>query len=165
MKNVYHQSTSSNNEEMPDAPLMIGIRVHRVEEAIHFYQGIGFKEHMCIPDEDGNLLMCILSYGSSVIEVGILEGLPNPDTERERNIKKGPRGLGVKIGLAVPDLDSIYEFFKERDCVITTEPMEEFWGDRLFTAIDPFDFEWQITQTVKEMTPDEQKEAGKKAWF
>ncbi len=36
----------------------------------------------------------------------------------------GPRSLGVKIELAVPDLDSIYEFFKERDCVITTEPMD-----------------------------------------
>lgn len=165
MRKDHNQNTSTNSEEMPDAPLMIGIRVHSVEEAIHFYQGIGFKKHMSIPDEHGKLLMCILSYGSSVIEVGILEGLPNPDTERERNVKKGPRGLGVKIGLAVPDLDAIYEFFKERNCVITTEPMDEFWGDRLFTAIDPFDYEWQITQTVKEMTSYEQVEAGKKAWF
>jgi len=150
---------------MPDAPLMIGIRVHNVEESMDFYQGIGFKEHMRIPDEDGKLLMCILSYGSSVIEVGILDGLPNPDTERERSVKQGPRGLGVKIGLTVPDLNAIYDFFKDRNCVITTEPMDEFWGDRLFTAIDPFGYEWQITQIVKEMTPHEQEEAGKKAWF
>jgi len=159
------KDTFANNKEMPDAPLMIGIRVHSVEEAIHFYQSIGFKEHMSIPDEDGKLLMCILSYGSSVIEIGILEGLPNPDTERERNVKEGPRGLGVKIGLVVPDLDAIYAYFEKTNCEITTEPMDEFWGDRLFTAIDPFGYEWQITQIVKEMTPDEQKEAGKKAWF
>lgn len=66
---------------------MVGIRVHNVEEAIHFYRGIGFKEYMNIPDKHGKLLMCILFYGSSVIEAGILEGLPNPDTERVRNIK------------------------------------------------------------------------------
>lgn len=39
--------------------------------------------------------MCILSYGSSVLEVGVLEGFPNPDTQRERNIKEGTRYLDV----------------------------------------------------------------------
>ncbi len=55
-------------------------------------------------------------------------------------------------------------FFKETNCEVTTEPMDDFGEARLFTVIDPFGYEWQITQVVNVMTPNEQKEAGKKVW-
>ena len=108
--------------------------------------------------------MHFLAYGSSMLLVSAIEGPPYPDTERERAIKAGPRGLGVKIAFSVRDLDATYEVFKDWGCEITTEPMAEFWGVRLFTALDPAGYEWQITQTIEEMTPEQGAEAVKEAW-
>lgn len=157
-------SVATTAENPPYAPLMVGLRVSDAQEASDFYQSIGFKQVGTIPDGDGNTLVSFLAYGNSMLLVSAIEGPPYPDTERERNIKAGPRGLGVKIALSVPDLDTIYAFFKGRGCEITTEPMEEFWGVRLFTAVDPAGYEWQITQTIKEMTPEEGADAAKAAW-
>ena len=158
-------ATIDENEQY--APLMVGLRVSDVQEASDFYRSIGFKQVGTIPGEpagDDNILMSFLAFGNSMLLVSALEGPPYPDTERERNIKVGPRGLGVKIALSVPDLDAIYALFKDRGCEITTEPMEEFWGVTLFTALDPAGYEWQITQTIKEMTPEEGANAAKQAW-
>ncbi|HLR67227.1 MAG TPA: hypothetical protein VK105_08855 [Virgibacillus sp.] len=55
MREDQNQKIPINNEKLPDAPLMVGIRVHNVEEAIHFYRGIGFKEYMNILDKHGKL--------------------------------------------------------------------------------------------------------------
>lgn len=58
--------------------------------------------------------------------------------QRERDTRKGPWGLGVKIGLDVPDIEPIYRVFVEAGCEITAEPTKTFWCERLFNAIDPF---------------------------
>ncbi|MBU5466932.1 hypothetical protein KQI49_08830 [Virgibacillus sp. MSJ-26] len=55
MREDQNQKTPINNEKLPDVPLIIGIRVQNVEEAIHFYRGIGFKEYMNNPDKHGKL--------------------------------------------------------------------------------------------------------------
>jgi uncharacterized glyoxalase superfamily protein PhnB len=149
------------------APLTVGLRVGNVKEASDFYQRIGFKQIGTIPDDPGagtELLVSFLAYGTSMLLVSAIEGPPYPDSERERNLKAGPRGLGVKIALSVPDLEAIYALFKGEGCEITTEPMVEFWGVRLFTALDPDGYEWQITQTIEEITPEEGAEAAKRAW-
>lgn len=159
---------STSLEDQPSSPFIVGIRVSNVRDASNFYQSIGFEQYGTIPDEpdsDGAILESFLAYDNRImLIVGAIEGPPYPDTERERSIKAGPRGLGVKLGLSVPDLDVIYGVFKEMGCEITTEPMEEFWGVRLFTALDPAGYEWQITQTINEMTPEEGAAAAKAAW-
>jgi uncharacterized glyoxalase superfamily protein PhnB len=145
----------------------VGLRVTNVQEASDFYRSIGFKQIGTIPDDasdKNDILMSFLACGNSMLLVSAIEGPPYPDSQRERNIKAGPRGLGVKIALSVSDLDAICAVFKEKGCEITTEPMEEFWGVRLFTALDPAGYEWQITQTIEELTPGEGAEAAKRAW-
>jgi uncharacterized glyoxalase superfamily protein PhnB len=51
-----------------------------------------------------------------------------------------------------------------RGCQITAEPVQEFWGDRTFSCLDPFGYEWQFTQTAKRMTFDQLAQAAKAAW-
>jgi uncharacterized glyoxalase superfamily protein PhnB len=146
---------------------MVGLRVRNVREASKFYQSLGFSQVGEVPEDAGDgddIVLSFLAYGRSMLLISAIEGLPYPDTARERSIRTGPRGLGVKVALTVQDLDAAYSTFKASGCEITTEPMEEFWGVRLFTALDPEGYEWQITQTIVEISPEEGAKAAKEAW-
>src|SRR5688572_25064958 len=146
-------------------PMTIGLRVTDVQRALEFYQSIGFKPVMTAPNERGEPVFCAMSYGSSFLVFdGVETDLPMPDTQRERATRQGPRGLGVKIGIETPDIEPIYQHFRATGCEITCEPMEEFWCERLFTALDPFGYEWQFTQGSKTMSVEEQAEAARLQW-
>lgn len=152
-------------DDQPTAPMTIGLRITDVQQALDFYQAIGFKQVMMVPNKKGEPLFCVMLYGSSsLVFEGVETEVPMPETQRELEMKKGPRGLGLKIGLEVPDIEPIYRHFEKAGCKITCEPMEEFWCERLFTAIDPFDYEWQFTQGSKAMITEEQVEAAKQEW-
>lgn len=152
-------------DNQTSALMTIGLRVTDVQQALDFYQGIGFKSVVTAPNERGEPVFCAMSYGPSYLVFdGVETELPMPDTPRERATRRGPRGLGVKISLEVPDIEPIYQHFSAMGCEITCEPMEEFWCERLFTAIDPFGYEWQFTQGSKAMSVEEQVEAAKQQW-
>lgn len=152
-------------ENQPSVTMTLGLRVTDVQQALDFYRGIGFKPVMSTPDERGVPVFCAMSYGSSFLVFDAVKTpLPMPDTQRERAMRRGPRGLGVKIGLEVQAIEPIYQHFLAKDCLITCEPMEEFWCERLFTGIDPFGYEWQFTQGSKSMSFEEQMEAAKQQW-
>jgi len=76
------------------------------------------------------------------------------DARRERRIQRGPRGLGVVIGLEVEDLDATYAYCTGSGCEITCEPMDEAWGVRLFSCLDPFGYEWEMTVPLRVMPAD-----------
>lgn len=62
-----NQDNNQNTfEETPNVPLTIGLRVQKVEDDVHFYQGVEFKEYMNIPDKDDKLLMSIFSYYNNI---------------------------------------------------------------------------------------------------
>jgi len=150
---------------MTSVSMTLGLRVTDVQAALDFYQGLGFTPVLATPDKEGKPVFCAMSYGHSFIVFdGVETPMPMPDTPRERAMKRGPRGLGVKISLSVPDVEPIYRHFKASGCEITCEPMEEFWCERLFTGIDPFGYEWQFTQGAKSMSVEENVAAAKHKW-
>lgn len=115
----------------------LGLRVEDVPTAVAFYGGLGFDELGSIPDESGRPVMAILERSGVQLVVDVLEGMPFPDSERERRTKAGPRGLGVAIGLGVADLEATFEYCKEAGCLITCEPMDEAWGTGCSSASIP----------------------------
>ena len=74
------------------------------------------------------------------------------------------RGLGVKLNLRVADLASAYRSCRAAGCTITSEPREEFWGERVFTFLDPFGYEWELAELVVPLSPQQMAEAGATAW-
>jgi uncharacterized glyoxalase superfamily protein PhnB len=59
--------------------------------------------------------------------------------------------------------DKVDEWFKRAtDAGATVKmPMADmFWGDRMGTVKDPFGNTWNLSQHMKDMTPDEMKKAG-----
>jgi uncharacterized glyoxalase superfamily protein PhnB len=56
------------------------------------------------------------------------------------------RGTGVTMLLQVDNLEEIYEIVRRRKLEILAEPVDEFYGDRVFFFLDPFGYEWKISQ-------------------
>jgi hypothetical protein len=66
----------------------------------------------------------------------------------------------VVIGLEVGALDAAYAYCVENGCVITCEPLEEAWGERLFTCIDPFGYQWKFSIPIPGASPDTALDQG-----
>lgn len=149
----------------PLSPMTIGLRVTNVQQALDFYTGMGFQATMVVPNKDGTPQFCHLRYGaSSLVFDAVDSALPFPDSPRERAMKAGPRGLGVLLGLDVPDIAPLYQYFKDTGCEVTCEPTEAFWCDRLFIALDPFGYQWEFRQGSQERPVAEYVAAAQQEW-
>ena len=109
--------------------------------------------------------MTILEREGVMLIVDALRGMPFPDSDRERQIQAGPRGLGVAIGLGVDDLEPAYRYCRDAGCEITCEPMDEAWGDRVFECIDPFGYVWEFSQSISGRDDADGFEAVRESWF
>jgi uncharacterized glyoxalase superfamily protein PhnB len=147
------------------ASLRIGLRVDSVPAAETFYAGLGFEQVGLVQNPDGEPVLAILCRAGADLIVDALVGLPFPDSERERQIQRGPRGLGVVIGLEVDDLDATYAYCTEAGCAITCEPMDEAWGERLFTCLDPFGYEWKFSVPIEGIDEVDGTAATRASWF
>jgi uncharacterized glyoxalase superfamily protein PhnB len=150
---------------MVAAAFRVGLRVADVDAATRFYRGFGFDDVGTVADEQGRPVMTILDRQGVHLIVDALVGMPFPDSERERQTQAGPRGLGVAIGLGVEDLDASYEYCRTTGCTITTEPMDEAWGDRVFECVDPFGYVWEFSQPIAGGEPADGFAAVQEQWF
>jgi uncharacterized glyoxalase superfamily protein PhnB len=148
-----------------EGSLRVGLRVNDVPAAVAFYRGLGFEPVDAVPGQKGETVLAILKRGDANLIVDALVGLPFPDTPRERRIQRGPRGLGLVLGLEVDDLEATYAYCTEEGCEITCEPMDEAWGERLFTCVDPFGYEWKFSVTIPGMEAADGTKAAREAWF
>jgi uncharacterized glyoxalase superfamily protein PhnB len=150
---------------MTSGPFRVGLRVDDLPAATRFYGGLGFDEVGSVPDAEGKPVFVILEGGGVRLMVDALEGMPFPDTDRERRTRQGPRGLGVTIGLEVEDLEATYEYCAAAGCEVTSEQMDEAWGDRVFACLDPFGYEWEFSHPFAEMEVAEGLDAVRENWF
>ena len=139
----------------PPAPMGAVLGVKDIEQASRFYQMLGFQQQFALPRADGQLAIAILNYGSSTLLLGRLDELHYEHKVRARRIRKGPHGLGVTLTLLVPDLQTVYQAVKEAGLEILLEPVEEFYGDRVFMFLDSDGYEWKISQTIKQVSHEE----------
>jgi uncharacterized glyoxalase superfamily protein PhnB len=143
----------------------VGLRVEDVPAAMRFYGGLGFEEVGVVRDPDEQPMIAILGRDDVNLIVDALVGPPFPDSERERHTQRGPRGLGVVIGLGVDDLDATYDYCAAAGCEITCEPMDEAWGERVFSCLDPFGYEWEFSHPIAEISAEEGTAAVRASWF
>src|SRR5262245_18836179 len=118
------------------APMGAVLGVADIEQASQFYQTLGFRQVMAMPRADGELTIAILNFGSSSLLLGRLDELHYENNARARSIRKGPLGLGVTLTLLVPDLEKVYKAVQMADLPILLEPVDEFYGDRVFMFLD-----------------------------
>lgn len=145
------------NTGMPSlAPLGAVLGVKDIHQASQFYQKtLGFQQQFALPRADGQLTLAVLNFGSSTLLLGRLDELHYEHKVRARKIRKGPYGLGITLTLLVADLEKVYKAVKKAGVEILLEPMEEFYGDRVFMFVDAEGYEWKISETIKEVRLDE----------
>ena len=143
----------------------VGLRVEDVNAAASFYGGLGSERVGAVPNERGDPVLVILHKGEVNLIVDALVGLPFPDTARERRIRRGPRGLGVAIGLVVDDLDAVLGYCTDAGCEIVSEPEDTPWGDRVFSCLDPFGYEWGISVPLEDVASENAFDETSGRWF
>jgi uncharacterized glyoxalase superfamily protein PhnB len=65
------------------------------------------------------------------------------------------------IWLYVSDCDGAFKRAVDAGAKATMPPADMFWGDRMGQVVDPFGQKWTIATHVKDMTPEQIKEAEK----
>jgi uncharacterized glyoxalase superfamily protein PhnB len=138
-------------------PIAVSLRVANVRRAAEFYQSIGFTFIMAVPDDSGQWLLCLLRYGSGSILIGAVD-----DPKFRRTTR--PWRLQRRTALTVPNLAATYAACVAAGCRITAEPVEEIWGDRTFTCLDPFGYEWHFTQPAERVVFEQLPEAAGAVW-
>ena len=151
-------SSTPMEQSIPNAPMGTVLEVKDIEQAIKFYKTLGFQLDTALPGADGQLTVAFLTFGPSMLILGRLDELHYEHKVRARAIRKGPHGLGVTLTLLVPDLQKVYRAVKKARLEILLEPVDEFYGDRVFMFLDPDGYEWKISQTIQQVSPEEMAE-------
>ena len=134
--------------------------VRGAAEAIEFYKkALGAEELVRMPSPDGKIMHAELKIGDSIIFIS--DEFPN------MGVSKAPQSLGGTTGtlhLYVPDVDSAFQRAINAGGKTTMPVADMFWGDRYGHVLDPFGFVWAIATRKEELTPEQMRERGEKAF-
>ncbi len=136
-----------------------GLTVNDAKGAIEFYKkAFGAVEGKISMGPDGKQVMhAEIKIGDSVImlndefkDMGCLSA-------------KSLGGSPVTIYLQVDDADMCFERAIKAGAKEVMPLADQFWGDRFGQVADPYGITWGISTHVKDVTPEEMKEAME-AW-
>lgn len=125
--------------------------------AIDFYKkAFGAEETVRLPAPDGSVAHAEIKIGNA----RVMMGAPCP----EKGNKSANTLDGSPVGFCIYVADVEAAFKKAKSAGMTQKkPIEDmFWGDRMGSLKDPFGFEWSIAERVREVAPEEMREAMKK---
>jgi PhnB protein len=66
----------------------------------------------------------------------------------------------ANLWLYTENVDQWFKRATEAGAKVKMPMADMFWGDRMGTVMDPFGNTWNLTQHMKDMTPEEMKKAG-----
>jgi uncharacterized glyoxalase superfamily protein PhnB len=122
--------------------------------AIEFYRkAFGATEMMRLPRPDGKILHATVQIGDS--RVMLCDEFPEHGS-------RGPAALGgtsVTLHLQVPDVDAFTQRAIDAGARVIMPVQEMFWGARYGIVADPFGHHWSIATNVRDVSPDELKQA------
>jgi uncharacterized glyoxalase superfamily protein PhnB len=126
-------------------------------KAIEFYKkAFGAEEVMRLAGPDGKIMhACVRINGAPVF---LVDDYPAWGSHGPKALKGSP----VTIHLMVPDVDAFVARASAAGAKVTAPVADMFWGDRYGQIVDPFGHRWSIATHLRDMTPDEIREAMKK---
>ena len=123
--------------------------------AIEFYkQAFGAEETGRMDAPDGKLLHAELRLGDSAIYLSDA----NPEWQAQSPNDLG--GTPVVIHLYVQDADAVVAQATEAGATVTMPVQDTFWGDRFGKLTDPFGHHWSVATHVRDVSPEELKQAA-----
>jgi len=109
----------------------------------------GFRERMRMPGPDGKIGHAEMELAEGVV----MMGRPGPDY-------RSPKRLGQvtqNVYVYVDDVDKHFERAKRAGATILSEPTDQFYGDRHYSAQDPEGHLWYFAQHVRDVAPEDMK--------
>lgn len=137
---------------MDTPPLIPVLVVKDINQAISFYGKLGFSEEKeyTFTDESNVAVHAQLRKGGSVFFLG-RQGVSyhqGQRADRVNNASLRERGLGITLILQTDKLEAIASIAQDEGLEILYGPADEWYGDRVFLFVDPFGYEWKISQAL-----------------
>lgn len=127
-------------------------------DAIAFYvRAFGATAMARLDSPDGRVMHSAVRIGDSVIMLN--------DEFPDRGVL-GPKsrgGASVALHLYVEDVDAAFSRAVEAGATVKMPVQDMFWGDRYGMLEDPFGHSWSIATHIRDLTPEQIKEAAKNA--
>ena len=141
----------------PKRPTMsIGLFYRDPRAALKWLEeAFGFEPTMVIVNEDGSIGHSEMRFGEGLIMVG----REWDEHHKSPASLEGGNTQSVHIQLE-KGLDAHCERARAAGAVITREPADQFYGDRVYIAMDPEGHHWSFGQTFKAMSNEEMAKAG-----
>lgn len=128
--------------------------IRGADHAIEFYQrAFGATTLVHMPGPEGRVMHAEMRFGDSVIMMA--------DEAPERGICSPEyyKGAPFSLALYVEDCDATYYQAIAAGAKSVREPADQFYGDRSAGVLDPFGFQWYIATHVRDVSPEEMKDA------
>ncbi len=123
-------------------------------DAIEFYKkAFNAVETARIPGPDGKLMHAAIRIGDSTVM--LVDESPDWGCFGAKSLKGSP----VTLHLYVDDVDAAVEQAVRAGAKITMPVDDMFWGDRYGKLEDPFGHQWSVATHLREVSPEELKEA------
>jgi PhnB protein len=130
------------------------ITVRDAKGAIEFYKKALNAELLnAAHTPDGRVLHAALRIGDSVLMLN--------DEFPEWGGQAAPRSEvgGCTIHIYVDHVDNLFQQALAAGATVKMPLMDQFWGDRYGTLVDPYGFRWSMATHIKDMSPEEMKRA------
>ncbi len=131
------------------------LMVSGAAKAIDFYKkALGAEERGRFPAPDGTIMHAEIKVGDSIVMLG--EEMPEQGG-------KSPKALGgtpVSLYLYLENVDAAWKRAIDAGGKEIMPLTDQFWGDRGGCFEDPFGHKWWLAQHVKDLTPEELRQAG-----
>jgi PhnB protein len=123
-------------------------------DAIEFYKkAFNAVELSRMPGPGGKVMHASIRIGDSVVM------LVDESPEWGMLGPKARKGSSVYIHLYVDDVDAFTARAVAAGATVTMPVADMFWGDRYGQLEDPFGHLWSVATHVRDMTPEETREA------
>ena len=123
-------------------------------DAIEFYKkAFNATEAARLPGPDGKLMHAMIRIGDSAVM--LVDDFPNWGSFDPKALKGSP----VTIHLYVNNVDAVVEQAVAAGAKIKMPVADMFWGDRYGQLEDPFGHRWSVATHVRDVSPEEMKQA------
>ena len=118
-------------------------------------KAFGFERQFVVLDNDGQIAHSEMRFGTSYLMVcrAWAEDMASPQSLGGRNTQS----VHVQLG---DGIDGHCARARAAGAVITREPADQFYGDRVYAALDPEGHVWSFGQTVREVSREEAEQAS-----
>ena len=117
-------------------------------------KAFGLTTRMSVPGAGGELMHAEMTLADGVVMMG---QPPKSSTSVSPKAQNGANTQSLYV--YVDDIADHVERARSAGARILREPQDQFWGDRLYTAVDLEGHQWTFAQAVREVSPDEIRKA------